>query len=303
MSKTRIGPDFIIGGAPKCATSTVFSWLNDHPAIAGASKKETFFLMDVGHPQLPEWNIHNQGLNGFTSFFQSANGDQIRMEGTTQYLYQKTPIEFGKNHPSCKFLFILRDPVKRIYSSFDYAKNNLASINNDVTFKDFVQAALGIEKIDGVLGVNELLPFELEYGLYSKYLKNWKKEIDESRVRVVIFEDLVANPLKYTKELAMFLGVDPSFYDAYVFEKKNVSVTIKKQGLHRLAKKMRNIVPLNSVKSIIKNIYYKLQATGKEHLREAIHPEDQAFLVSYYRDDVESLKQDFKLDVSKWSFD
>ena len=43
-------PNVAMVGVPKCGTTSVFSYLADHPEVCQSSEKETYFLMDKGHP-------------------------------------------------------------------------------------------------------------------------------------------------------------------------------------------------------------------------------------------------------------
>jgi hypothetical protein len=74
-------PNLIIGGAPKCGTSSLFQWLADHPEVCGSRVKEIFYLMDRDHPLLKaESNFHNHGLCGYESYFKKA---QYAFRGAT----------------------------------------------------------------------------------------------------------------------------------------------------------------------------------------------------------------------------
>lgn len=304
MTKNKgIKPNFIIGGAPKCATSTVYGWLHQHPQVSGSKKKEPFYLMDEGHPQLSDNNYIKYGVDGYGSVFEPDVKNEVLMEGTTQYLYQDTALKFAQNEGvDCKFLFILRDPIKRIYSSFDYARNNLASIDNDVTFSEFIDAARGKSKVKGVSGVNDLLPYELEYGFYSKYLTNWDSLIENGRVKIMVFEDLIRDPLPKMVELCDFIGIQPVFYKDFVFAKKNESLVIKNQGMHRLAKKMRNVIPIGSLKKVIKKIYFEIQSSPKNSNNKPVYEQEEDLLRGIYSKDVRNLSDKYGLDISSWSF-
>ena len=71
-------PNFVIGGAPKCGTSSLFSWLADHPQVCGSSVKEPFFLMDEGNPMLRKaCNVHDHGIEAYSSFFRGCAGERV----------------------------------------------------------------------------------------------------------------------------------------------------------------------------------------------------------------------------------
>jgi hypothetical protein len=41
-------PDFIIGGAPKCGTTALFEYLNQHPQVFTSTPKEPHFFASEG---------------------------------------------------------------------------------------------------------------------------------------------------------------------------------------------------------------------------------------------------------------
>src|SRR5689334_10681741 len=82
-------PNLVIAGAPKCGTSSLYRWLADHPQAFGSAPKETFYLMDEGHPLLRKGsNFHTRGLAGYAEFFDGRNEEaRVIFEATTHYLY------------------------------------------------------------------------------------------------------------------------------------------------------------------------------------------------------------------------
>ena len=83
MSNERnILPNLIIGGSPKCGTSSLFYWLKDHPEICASDIKETGFLLDKVW-SFNEVNYITHGLEGYSRLFPSYKGEKIVMEATT----------------------------------------------------------------------------------------------------------------------------------------------------------------------------------------------------------------------------
>src|ERR1044072_6556741 len=134
-------PNLIIAGAPKCGTSSLFSWLAAHPPPYGSQLKETFYLMDEGHPlRRKESKYQPLGLDGYQGCFSDCSEHhRIIFEATTHYLYQQTALEvLSKLNPRPQIVVLLRKPSERVYSSFQYSKNNLANVRRELTFSRFV---------------------------------------------------------------------------------------------------------------------------------------------------------------------
>src|SRR5262249_17888741 len=126
-------PNLIIAGAPKCGTGSLFKWLSDHPQVCGSRVKETFYLMDRGHPLLKyDSNFYTHGLDGYKAYFTHCNNcRKIIVEATTHYIYQKTALEvLSCLETKPQIIFVLRKPSSRVYSSYQYTKNNLANVES-----------------------------------------------------------------------------------------------------------------------------------------------------------------------------
>src|SRR6185295_8634232 len=118
-----------------------FSWFADHPQACGSTVKETFYLMDEGHPlRRKESSYQQHGLDGYRACFRDCSQQhRIIFEATTHYLYQQTALEvLSKLNPRPQIVVLLRKPSERVYSSFQYSKNNLANVRRELTFARFV---------------------------------------------------------------------------------------------------------------------------------------------------------------------
>ena len=67
-------PNVIIGGAPKCGTSSLYFWLAAHPEVYGSPKKETFFFADKVNRFNASANVHEHDLDHYEAFFQGRGG-------------------------------------------------------------------------------------------------------------------------------------------------------------------------------------------------------------------------------------
>ena len=120
-------PNFIMAGAPKAGTSSIHTWLADHPDALGSIPKETYYFVDPGtHMYEPARNIAN-GLDGYRIFFRppANSAPRVVFESTPSYLYYQTALEYLPDlETRPKFLFIVREPAAQIYSLYSYFKNN-----------------------------------------------------------------------------------------------------------------------------------------------------------------------------------
>ena len=105
--------DFILGGAQKSGTTSLHHLLSQHPAIQmpmGREQETHFFDLD---------DHYSQGLDWLAGRLPPGAGTTHIGLTCPIYLYlDYVPQRIRQYFPNVKFLFILRDPVNRAYSSY-----------------------------------------------------------------------------------------------------------------------------------------------------------------------------------------
>ncbi len=301
-------PNLVIAGAPKCGTSSLFNWLAGHPEACGSSVKETFYLMDEGHPlRRPNLNYQQHGLAGYEAYFKDCSpGHRVMFEATTHYLYQQTALRvLSQLKPLPQIVFLLRKPSARVYSSFQYSKNNLANVGRDVSFARFiseVRSTPDSRLLDEYGGESAyVLKRDIAYSRYVDYISQWTERFGRRHITVLLFEDLKRDPRRFMQRLASRLGIDPAFYESYEFAVKNETVSIRNPSLHRKARKLHAVIPGGRVKKILKGAYLKAQSQGSGN---GATPEDRESLKQLDRDFApfnQKLAQELGLDLSAWA--
>ena len=232
-------PNLVIGGAPKCGTTSLFRWLADHPQVATSNVKETFFLMDHGHSMArAEANYHEHGLSAYEEFFAAVPAERkIVLEATTHYLYQQTALQVLSTLPSePQIIFVLREPAERIYSDYRYKLNNQAFFRESITFAEFIDLFQNAsrERIErAVAAPPDLLMNEIEQSSYVEFLPKWTEHFGSRRVHVLLLEEMRQDPRGVMMRLAEAIGIDSDFYDEYSFVATNRSVQVRNASLHR----------------------------------------------------------------------
>lgn len=114
----RCLPNAIIIGAQKSGTSSLFSYLTQHPEIRGSSRKEVHFF-DGG--SVPGVDNFKKGKNWYRAHFPLATGrvEKRIIEATPSYLFvPSVPARIAQLLPDAKLIVVLRDPVERAISHF-----------------------------------------------------------------------------------------------------------------------------------------------------------------------------------------
>lgn len=302
-------PNLVVAGAPKCGTSSLYRWLADHPQACGSTRKETFYLMDEGHPLArPGSDFRARGLEGYSEFFGECRADaRVVFEATTHYLYQRTALEVLSQLPTRpRIVLLLRKPSERVYSSFRYSQHNLANVRRDLTFARFVELSKANgngsdAEWDELAGASAyVLRNDIGYSRYVEYVGRWVERFGRGRVDVLLFEDLKANPRAFMKELAARAGVDPSFYDSYDFPLKNETFGVRYPSLHRSVRRLNELVPAAGLKGALRRVYLKAQSGGASAGKT---PEDARALEELereFRPFNQRLSDELGLNLSAW---
>lgn len=97
-------------GAAKCATSTLFNLLRQHPDVFILEETD-FFSKD---------EVYNRGFNWYESLYGKANDKKMRGEASNKYtmkeVFPKTVSRIASYAPELKLIYIVRDPIARIES-------------------------------------------------------------------------------------------------------------------------------------------------------------------------------------------
>lgn len=203
-------PNFIIGGAAKCGTTTLHAYLGTHPDICVSSRKEVhFFDTDARY---------ERGLEHYASFFSHCKGKKAIGESSPAYLHGRYIAErINRDLPGVKLIFIFRDPVKRAYSSYWHGYRAGRPMG---TFR---------ETIDDPANRHIY-----ERGRYWKYLEDYFEVLGEERCQCLLTEQLAAEPRCVMSSVFRFLGVDDSFETLTLGEYKNTHWMPRSMAIQRL---------------------------------------------------------------------
>lgn len=300
-------PNLVIGGAPKCGTTSLFMWLVDHPDVCGSKAKEPYFLVDKDHPSRRKGlNIHDHGLEAYAQVFPGCTDKhKVLVEASTHYLYQSTPLDVLGTLPNDpRVVFLVRKPSERVYSSFAYSKNK-GNVRPDLTFPEFVEI---IRNNSEPVAMPEwawrvsgyVLPRDILYSRYIDYLAAWRQRLPDDRLRVIVLETLRADPKATVQELCNWIGLDPAFYDEYDFAPRNRTLLVRSHRIQRIAQSIATTVNAGPLKEALKRIYFSVQSTGRREPRSEADKAVLAELDEEFRPYNEKLAREFGLDLRSW---
>lgn len=293
----------IVGGTTKAATTSLFAYLSDHPAICGATYKETRFFLDCNYP-LPSKYRYRGDVEEYNLIYPACEEKQVRLESTPDYLYCPFALErIAKYLPHAKMVFSLREPISRLVSWYRFAKQ-IGKISQRFSFDAYVDMLFDVteEKTQMDILSNSEKPIHeqhiqaLSQGCYAIYLKEYFEQFASNRIHIIFYEDLAINPSTVIIDLCNFAGIEAEFYKDYVFRVTNRSETMKNTEFHKKYRDFRFRLrrwthnkpiihnPLRFLRQKIEPIYLRLNTRPTENVH--ISEETQSKLVDYYKSDV-----------------
>lgn len=291
-------PNWIIVGAPKAATSTLFRWLVDHPEVSGSAEKETYYFVDPGsHMFRPDRNFRDHGLAGYEKLFPTCDpSSKVVVEATPGYMYYDTALRELPNLPSRpSFLFVLREPVAQLQSLHSYFQQNWNWIPRGMNFRDFVTA---VENGSCDFKGNELAANALANVWYPEWLRQWRDAVGTERMLVLLFEDIVRDHRALMRHVAERLRVNPTFYDEYDYPRENSTYAARSGWLQDLNIRIRGRLPQGRLYDSVRQLYRAINTRPTRPQVRDIQVE--RMLAERYTPMLTELERDFGLDMTAW---
>jgi hypothetical protein len=226
-------PNFVIGGTEKSGTTSVFDWLSRHPQVGASMRKETDFFRNGWTGDAAE------DARRYTACFEHCDPAlPVWMEASPGYLGEAALVapRLASLVPGARVLFILRDPVARFQSSYEFHRGRL-NLPESLGVTEYVRACLAYEdgRTPEALGLGEWYLKVLRFGCYAPLLATWRRHLPARQVKVTFFEALRRDEQAFMQDLSEFLGIDATFWRSFEFRPSNVTFSGRNKALHRLA--------------------------------------------------------------------
>ena len=182
-SRQRL-PDFIIIGAMKAGTTTLYHYLSEHPEIGMSGEKETdFFVQEKNYRLGLDW-YRKQFKPGFRCYGEASPNYAKARD------FRGVPERIVRVIPRCKFVYLVRDPIERFISHYNHAYLSGGAVPEPC---ELYRHHEWFHMIDA--------------SLYHRQLTEYLKCTSLESILVVAFEDFVRSPKSSLKEITDFLGV------------------------------------------------------------------------------------------------
>lgn len=228
---------FIVG-APRCGTTTLAGFLQQHPDVCFSAVKEPHFFSRDEVAALPQSELEPLVEKEYWQrFFGHCEGNpKLYAEGSVTYLYapeRMAPIL--KLWPNSKFIIALRDPVAMLPSL--HAR---LLVTGDETIRDFPSAWAKIsDRAKGKSVPRSAIdPRWLRYdwaGELGDNVERFLSAVGRERCHIVLFDDLSKDPQGTYREMCRFLEIDP--WEGTNFKPQRINKSIRIGWLQRLLKR------------------------------------------------------------------
>ena len=310
---------FIVG-APRCGTTTLASFLQQHPDVCFSVVKEPHFFSRDEVAALPENELEQLVAEEYWQrFFGHCEGDpKLYAEGSVTYLYapeRMAPIL--KLWPDSKFVIALRDPIAMLPSL--HAR---LLVTGDETIRDFSTAWAKIgERAQGKsVPKSAIDPRWLRYdwaGMLGVNVERFIEAVGRERCHIVLFDDLSSDPQGVYRGLCRFLGIEP--WSGTNFKPQRINKSIRIGWLQRLLKRPPKAVraalagekfhkrekQVGSTESRALTTIFRvrkrlLQWNKIPARRQPLDPAVRQQIIDRLRDDVILLSKTIDRDLSHW---
>ena len=215
-SGLRMRPSFVLAGAQRCGTTSLYRALIDHPSVLSPVHHKGVNYFDVNYEAGWEWYLGHFPLRSLASLRARGTGaEPVTFDASGYYSYHPHAARrLGADLPDVKVLLMVRDPVERAYSAYKH------ELGRRFETEDFLRALqLEDERVEPELarmhsdeGYASFTHRHNSYrrrGQYAEQLSRLREQVGPDRVLVVDSHDFFTQPeVEYARVLG-FLGLQP----------------------------------------------------------------------------------------------
>ena len=310
-------PTFLVVGAAKCGSTSLYHYLRQHPEVYMSPLKEpNHFSTDIdpanfseeyklheksknldlqkylnSNLSTEEWEAYIHDRKDYLKLFRFAKGRKAIGEISNSYLFSKTAAEnIHREFPDMKIVMILRQPAERAYSHY------LANLRDGKTVLHFREE---VEKDDAKplhgWGISHGY---YEFGLYYEQVKRYLEIFPPAQIKIIFSEQLKSDNREVMTDLFRFIGVETVVAINYK-EKFNEA------RVPRNAHLIKFLTDTGLKRKIFRTLPEKIQGRVKASFFSkdpvpVMSTEDRGWMNSRYRADIVKLSQLLQKNLDHW---
>ncbi|HET7735754.1 MAG TPA: sulfotransferase domain-containing protein [Nocardioidaceae bacterium] len=220
-ARMRAKPDYLIIGAKRGGTTSLFKYLRMHPGVLGmfpqprASKSTDYFF--GGAPRGSRWYTSHFHTHRFLDKVAGELGYRpITGEASPYYIWDERIAQLAKNHnPNVKAIMLVRDPVERAFSHWqERVQNGVEPLSfEDALAAEESRTAGELEKMTADPTYHSTAHDWYTYrarGLYLPQIQNWLSVFPQEQLLILRSEDMYGDVQTMADVAFEFLGL-PKF--------------------------------------------------------------------------------------------
>jgi Sulfotransferase domain len=282
----RSKPNFLIVGAAKSGTSSLYSFVKQHPDVFMPDIKEPSFFSAT--PADDSFAVVSE--KDYMDLFLKVKNEKAIGESSNAYLHDvRAPEKIKTALGEIKIIIILRNPVDMAFSLYNYL-----FLKHWEPIKSF-EEALKVEenrRRDPIFKKNCFgfpnIYFYFQRGLYFEHVKRYIDTFGRKNVMVLIFEDFIKEPIQHVQSIYEFLKINKNF--------------VPELKVHNAAEEIQYIPPIfkgfPTIKRFLKFIF---KLINYNRPLPSIKTSTKKHLIERYQSDIAQLEGLIEKDLSIWN--
>ena len=211
----RMEPSFILIGAQRSGTTSLFRALTAHPQLVPPTFRKGVNYFDLNYYRGAQWYRAHFPVAEIARRRAGRHGPPVAFEASGYYLYHPQAMErLGHDMPAVKLVAMLRDPVERAFSAH---RHELARGYEREDFERALELederlAGEVERIRADPGYESLAHRHHSYrhrGQYAEQLERVYEFFPRAQVHVIDSAAYFGQPAREYRRLLAFLGLRP----------------------------------------------------------------------------------------------
>lgn len=195
-------PDFLVIGAQRSGTTTLFEYLSAHDSVRPPVRKEVHYFS----------SHYSRGVRWYRAHFPVALA-RVRpwqtFECTPYYLvHPQVPERVRRDLPDARLVAVLRDPVERLLSQYRM------NVSRGIETRSLRAAIAAEQALEDGPAEDRSSPAErrtysyLARGRYAEQIERWFAQFPREQLHLIDFDDLVHRPQATLEAVFQFLRLE-----------------------------------------------------------------------------------------------
>lgn len=207
----RLLPDFILIGAQRAGTTSLFNYLSQHPQVQPSVPKEVHYFSNFYHKGISWYRSHFPLARDKQNFSGSKKAMFITGEATPYYLsHPRAPQRAYQTVPNAQIVIILRNPIDRAYSHYHH---EVRMGFEDLPFEKAIdkEGERLDHELENLIRDGNFRSFNYQHfsylsrGHYLDQIVSWKKHFPSEQMLILNSEAFFEMPDKILQKLTDFL--------------------------------------------------------------------------------------------------